>query len=710
MLRPRLSRRALTVIGTLGALVASTGAPAASAPPGAPLVHTIVIEGHAAGASRLVAGADGALHVDYKYTDNGRGPDLHEDFALGAEGALVRYAASGTSTFGAPIAERFERTASGARWKSLADADEVVATGTRAARVYVPVEYSGETVAVVARQLLAQGGRGVPCWSGGTLAARRLATTTLAVHGRRVALDLVAISGLDMEPDYLWLRHDGAQAYFASVAAGFAEIEQGFESLAPELLARQKVEDKRERARLAATLAHHVGDELVIRNVRVFDSEHARLGAPSDVYVSRGRIALVLPAGSAGRGDDSAVVDGQGRTLLPGLFDMHVHDGPWSGILHLAGGVTTGRDMGNDNAELRDLANDIDAGRSLGERVIAAGFIEGDSPYSSRSGFVVKSAVEANAAVDWYAQHGYRQVKLYNSIKPDWVPAIAAHAHELGLRVSGHVPAFMHAEDAVRAGFDEIQHINQVTLTFLTGPTDDTRTLLRFDLVAQKANQIDLDSEVVDRFIALLKEHGTAIDVTAACFEASFTQRQGEPNPSWLTTADHLPPVVRRGLRVNSTDVTAANVAGYRASYATMLALTKKMFDAGIALEAGTDDVPGFMLHRELELYVKAGIPPAQALKIATWNGARFTRSLDRYGSVEPGKVADLVLVDGDPTTNIADIERIAMVVKEGTIYFPAELYQSIGVQPFAPAPTIRMPKPHAASASSGASFPGISP
>ena len=99
---------------------------------------------------------------------------------------------------------------------------------------------------------------------------------------------------------------------------------------------------------------------------------------------------------------------------------------------------------------------------------------------------------------------------------------------------------------------------------------------------------------------------------------------------------------------------------------------------------AGTDDVAGFTLHRELELYVKAGIPAGEVLRIATWNGAKYTRTLDRLGSITPGKLADLILVDGDPTENISAIRRINLVMKEGVAYYPAEIYEATGIKPFA--------------------------
>jgi hypothetical protein len=240
----------------------------------------------------------------------------------------------------------------------------------------------------------------------------------------------------------------------------------------------------------------------------------------------------------------------------------------------------------------------------------------------------------------------------------------------------------------VRLGYDEIQHINQVMLNFFVRPGDDTRTLLRFYLVAEKAGTLDLASPPVQRFISLLKRRGTVIDPTVGLFDF-FVQKQGELLPTFAAVADHFPVVQQRNYRSNSFDVNEHNAEPFHRSYDKLLEMVGRMYKAGIPLVAGTDALPGFALHRELELYVKAGIPATEVLKIATWNGAKYTRTLDRLGSITPGKLADLVLVDGDPTTNITDLRRINLVVKEGVIYYPSEIHEALGVKPFAkPIPT----------------------
>jgi imidazolonepropionase-like amidohydrolase len=125
-----------------------------------------------------------------------------------------------------------------------------------------------------------------------------------------------------------------------------------------------------------------------------------------------------------------------------------------------------------------------------------------------------------------------------------------------------------------------------------------------------------------------------------------------------------------------------------------MVQFVGQLYRAGVPLEAGTDGIAGFTLHRELELYGQAGIPAPEALRIATWNGARFTGRLADLGSIEPHKLADLILVDGDPTQNISDIRRISLVMKEGVVYFPAEVYESLGVKRFADPPEMHPGSP----------------
>ena len=263
-------------------------------------------------------------------------------------------------------------------------------------------------------------------------------------------------------------------------------------------------------------------------------------------------------------------------------------------------------------------------------------------------------------------------------------PATAAYAHAKGMRVSGHVPAFMRAEEVVEQGYDEIQHINQVLLNFYVTEKTDTRTLERFYLPAEQTAALDFDSKRVQDFIALLARKQTVIDPTLTTFDF-IRQRAGTFLRTLAAVADHLPPDVQRGLRVAEMNIPDdATAARYEKSYRKMVEFVGRLYKAGVPIVAGTDDVPGFTLHRELELYVEAGLTPSQALQVATLNGARYARVLNDRGTVEPGKRADLVLVDGDPTAQIADVRKIALVIKGKAAYYPAEIYEELGIRPFA--------------------------
>ncbi|MFY7855587.1 MAG: amidohydrolase family protein [Rubrivivax sp.] len=657
----------------------------ASAATAAPRAYTVLIQKQAAGHLRVAQEADGAFTSDFSYRDNGRGPDIRERFRLGALGAPVAYEGVGTSTYGAAIAERFDVEGGRLRWRSRVDSGDVA---FEEGALFLPLEASLAYSGALASSLLARADGSAPVVEGNRLRLQRLATVNVEGAGGPVPLVLVAITGADASPWYFWLRDDASRAFFAVTYPGWSVVAEGYEAAADTLVQRQRQAQDEYLIGLQKRLARVLPGLTLIRNVRWFDAPAARLRGPSDVYLSGGRIARITAPGALDAQPEH-VVDGQGRTLLPGLWDMHAHLGPTSGLPQLAAGVTSVRDMGNTNEALLGTKARMDAGEIPGPHIYPAGFVEGRSPFSSRNGFVIENVAEGRRAIDWYAARGYRQIKLYNSIKPEWVRPLAAHARARGMGVTGHVPAFMRAEEAVRAGYDELTHVNQLMLNFVVRPGDDTRTLLRFERVGDDGQQVDLKSPRAQAFLRLLRERRTAVDLTLVTFESYYTQAQGELAPALAAVADHLPSAWRRGLKVAETDLEGAKLATWRGAWRRMMELTLALHRAGVPLLSGTDYVPGVSLHREIELYVEAGIPAAEALRIATWNGAKSLRATADSGSIEAGKRADLVLIDGDPTQRIADIRRASLVWKGGTVYEPAALYEAMGYKPFVPAARI---------------------
>jgi imidazolonepropionase-like amidohydrolase len=459
-------------------------------------------------------------------------------------------------------------------------------------------------------------------------------------------------------------------------------LREGWEGVNQQLYDLGLKADDARFAHLATQLARRPDHPVAIEHVALFDSEQATIRKDQTVVIDGGRITQLGTAASVHVPKDAERIAAAGMTLVPGLFDMHVHLGAVDGLLHIASGVTSVRDMGNDIDNLQHLDSQWQSGVAIGPRVWKSGMVDGRGPYQSPAGLNTDTPEEVEAAVKRYADLGYVQMKIYSSLKPELVPLVARLAHERGLRVSGHVPNGMIASQFVEAGADELQHINFIFLNFLASKVKDTRTPERFTAVAANAAGLDLQSKAVDDFIDLLKKHHTTVDVTLGAFEGMFTGHPGKASPDFAPVLDRLPAQMQRGAYSGGLPVTEQTDQLYKDSYQAMLRMTKRMYDAGIPILAGTDGTAGLMLHRELELEVQTGIPAAKALQIATFNAARLLKQEKDLGSIAVGKQADWLLVEGNPVEHISDIRRCRYVMKNGTLYKSADLYAAVGIKP----------------------------
>jgi len=294
----------------------------------------------------------------------------------------------------------------------------------------------------------------------------------------------------------------------------------------------------------------------------------------------------------------------------------------------------------------------------------------------------VDTEAEARQAVQAMAGAGFVLVKIYSSVKPELVPAIADEARRHGLRVGGHIPAFMTAEQAVRTGFNEIQHMNMLFLNFLFEQVPDTRTPARLTAVAEHAAGLDLASAKVKEFIALLVARKVTVDPTLQIFENLILDRPGRVASAYAPIAERLPPVVRRGLLEGGLPVPEGREARYQESFLALQRMLLVLHEAGVPLVAGTDSVYGFALVRELELYAAAGIPAAEVLQMATLGAAQAAGQGERLGSIVPGKLADMILVDGDPSVNLGVLRNLRLVVKHGALLEPVDMWRELGIRP----------------------------
>jgi hypothetical protein len=653
----------------------------------------LVDNGKKAGEQTVETRPDGKTKVHFIFKDNGRGPELAEEYTLRPDGTYADYKVKGTTTFGAPVEESFQNDGSTARWKSTSESGEKAVAGSA---LYIPLGGTPQNASLAVALLAKSKDRTLPLYPSGTLKSKVLQEVTVESDGVPRTVQLLANTGLGLNPQLMWAtkgdiaKNEDARM-FAFIIPGFlTAIEEGWEGNEKKLLDAQQAAEGQMVKDLAARQFKKLDGLAVVKNTRVWDSKTGKLGAPSDVYVLRGRITAIVPAGTPDSGAQH-VIDAGNRVMIPGLFDMHGHEfGRWNGGLHLAAGVTTVRDMGNDNATLQALIDETERGEILEPQIVPAGFLEGESNFSARNGFVIKNLDEAKKAIDWYDQHGYPQLKIYNSFPKDILKDTVAYAHSRGMRVSGHIPAFLKAQDAVDAGFDEIQHINQLMLNFLVKPDTDTRTLERFRLPAEYVATLDFDSAPVQAFIKSLKDNDVAVDPTLATFDY-IRQRPGEISKAYEAVFEHVPLDLQRQFKVAEMNIPDdATAARYTKSYEKMVEFVGRLHKAGITVLPGTDAIPGFTLHRELELYVQAGMTPVQALQSATSVSAKMARVDADRGSIEVGKRADLVLLEGDPTQDISAVRNPALVLTQGRIVSPADVYDELGIKPFAAAIPVR--------------------
>lgn len=623
--------------------------------------------------------------VSFEWQSNGRGPNIEETIRHDRAAIPVSWRITGQSMMGGAVDETYEWRRGRAQWRSNAEQGDVKAGKPP---LYINNDGSPWRLGVIARALLAARDGAAPLiLPSGSLALSQVRDATFGEGANAAPTRIYRITGMEISPDYVALDdHNRLFAYFSLRGIG---IREGYEASFADVYALYRALEKERAVEITAEVARRYEEPISIRNARVFDPASGAVGAPSTVLVAGGRIAGVFEGGVPPAG--AAVIDAGGGVLLPGLYDMHSHAALDSGLFLLAAGVTSTRDMGNYNDFMAELRPMIEAGEIASPRLTIGGILEGRSEYALNMGFQPETLEEALEAVRWYADAGYQIVKFYSSFNPEWVKPAAREAHRLGLEVGGHVPAFTDADRMVRDGFDTIVHLNLLLFNWLIDPqTEDTRTLLRVTGLSRAAT-LDLDSAPVRATIALMKEKNTNIDPTAVILERLMLSRAGEVQEGNAFILDHMPiGFQRQRKRTYVTLGSDAEDEAYRRGFVKIVELIGLLHREGVKLLPGTDDATGFGLHRELEIYAMAGIPPADALRMATLDAARHLGHEAERGSIAPGKLADLVLVDGDPTRDISAIRNVRMVMQGGVIFFPAEIYERLGIRPFAAPPAVQ--------------------
>jgi imidazolonepropionase-like amidohydrolase len=480
---------------------------------------------------------------------------------------------------------------------------------------------------------------------------------TIAVDGRTWTLDRYSVGGVLWGRETLWADADGRLDALVSVDAEFDHFEAvrpELEAAVPQLVARAASDGMAAMAETATAVLPPPSPSIAITGGTVIDVTGRRPPLTNGtVVVTDGKISAVGPSSRVKVPDGATVVNASGKTIIPGLWDMHAHfeQVEW-GPIYLASGITTVRDVGNEFDFITEVRDAVASGKGIGPRMLLAGIVDGTGP-NAMGAIHATNADEARAVVRRYHDAGFQQIKIYSSITLPVMRAICAEAHRLGMTVTGHIPDGINAFEAIDAGMDQINHAEYISAVAYPD---------------------------VSKIVGVMKSHKIVLDPTLALYELlarPFTQ----PIASFEPGMDHVARELATPLSGFGAPADAASFR--RRRFEDYMSVTGTLHKAGVPIVAGTDQsVPGFSLHREIELYVKAGFTPLEALQAATIVPARVLGKDGDSGSVDVGKRGDLVILDASPLADIANTRKIYRVVTNGRVFDPAPLWRSVDFIP----------------------------
>ncbi len=424
---------------------------------------------------------------------------------------------------------------------------------------------------------------------------------------------------------------------------------------------------------------------LVFTSVTVIDATGAPAKPNQTVIINGGRIAAIGETGKVTIPKDAQTIDARGKYLIPGLWDMHVH--AWAkdifSPLLIANGVTGVRDMFSGIARIKQWRQEIAEGKTIGPRIFAAGqIVDGPKPVWPGS-IPVKDATEGRQAVAKVKADGSDFVKVYSLLPRDAFFAIADEAKKLNIPFAGHVPHSVTAVEASDAGIKSIEHLERVLLGCSAAEAEIQKEAGRLTMEQRRRIIETYDEKKAQALFARFTKNGTWQSPTLVVLRA--LGRLDDPNFTGDPRVKYLPQFMtaswnpKNDFRFRS--FTPETYASYRETFEKHLEIVGRMRRTGVEFLAGTDTpnpycFPGFSLHDELALLVRAGLSPMEALQAATRNPAKYLGLLDSLGTLEQGKIADLVLLEANPLADITNTQKINAVVVNGKLLDKAALQE----------------------------------
>jgi imidazolonepropionase-like amidohydrolase len=573
-------------------------------------------------------------------------------------------------------AETFAIDQAMARWKTPVDEGEAPAhTG-------LYNSYGGTFLAggATVSPFLRAGAKGVDILPSGHGSLEATGTTLQAAGpGGPKTIRLFFAKGISQTPQPLWLDSDGT---FFGVGGSLGIVPAGYEgSLKPMIAAQDAAFAAMAPAIAKQFVTAGAKRPVLFRDVKMYDADRQQFLQHRYVLTSGGKIVSIAPKAPAKLPAGTRTIDGAGKTLVPGLWDSHMHVGDdFQTVSELALGVTSCRNPGGPIELEVSQRKRRNAGTLLAPECWDSVIVDQKGPLVAQGSLAVASLDETLAAVRKIKADNLTAVKFYTSMKPEWIAPGAKLAHELGLHVHGHIPAGMRTLDAINAGYDEITHIYFATMQAMPDEVvAKSNTTMRMLGPGKYFKDVDLDAEPMKTVIDTMAKRHIVLDPTLVVVEGVLLANAGKVAPAYAPYVGTLPATVERGFKSGHIPyLPGMTQADAQASVNHMGEYVAKLFHAGVPIVAGTDGY-GMELVRELELYVKGGLTPAEALSTATILPARNVKADKRTGSIAVGKEADLLLVDGDPEKNIGDLRHVDQVMSDGVLMDGNSLRKAAG-------------------------------
>ena len=599
--------------------------------------------------------------IDFKFTDRGSPVPLKAMLVTTTEHEPLKLFIKGNTSRFSEINDSIRiQNKTAVSW-----VDSVVSKNTITSLSFPVAGYSPGTVQMVLLKYWQKHGQpeSIAMLPKGEVKIKNDGKETLRFQNADLVLNRYIISGLIWGNEIAWTDNSGNLICLITNDAEGDKLEmmrEAYEPLLPQFISKaatyamklfngsMKMDSKKNKT-------------LAIVGGNVIDVEGKENISNAVILIQNGIISKLGNTSNTKIPANATVIHAEGKTILPGLWDMHAHfqQAEW-GPAYLAAGVTTVRDCGNEYDYINAIKEAVDSHKGIGPLILKAGIIDGSGPMAL--GIVrADTKEEAVKVVNMYKNNGFAQIKLYSSVKPDIVKAICDEAHRLNLSVTGHIPQNMSTQAGVDSGMDMINHMQYI-----------------FSMMKRnKDRSVNLDDSTSKAALAFLKAHRTVVDPTIGVFEMTFRSVDEDikiMEPNYF----NLPLPLQQ--LFTTMGMPAETAKKNRPVYESMKNLVKALYDNGITIVAGTDmGFPGYSLPRELELYVEAGLTPLQAIQTATITPAQVMKMEKTTGSIKAGKKADLIILDANPLTEIRNIRKVHTVIKEGQEYDPHVLHKMVG-------------------------------